>query len=207
VVPDEIRLELASGKVKCLGTASDNVAWYVLRGGDHYGASQPGGFHREDTIKLMFAILRHAESHGTNAPDGPPTRLAFVVDLEGFGWSNVDRGLLKDLGMPLVKYCPERIHGFFVVNPGLVVRMIWPPIRLMAPAKRLRLVHFITDATTLAASVGGDVAEWPVQYGGEVEVDDGRWLAASIAALTANTPFQGTSSLRAVPDPDPDEPS
>jgi len=112
-----------------------------------------------------------------------------VVDLEGFGIGNIDRGVLKDLGGLTESYFPGRIQMVYVVRAPVVVYGLWRMLRPMVPKKWLALISFSRKATGLVDALG--TRELPVAFGGDLSaLDVNTWLRNNRAGIIENRQFE-----------------
>ena len=112
-----------------------------------------------------------------------------VVDLEGFGMGNVDRGVLKDLGGLTERYFPGRILMVHVVRAPVVVYGLWRMLRPMVPNKWLSVISFSRKAIGLADALGTQAL--PVAFGGDLAaLDVDTWLRKNRTAIVENHHFE-----------------
>ena len=112
-----------------------------------------------------------------------------VVDLEGFGMGNIDRGVLKDLGGLTERYFPGRIQMVHVVRAPVVVYGLWRMLRPMVPNKWLSVISFSRKAIGLADALGTPAL--PVAFGGDLDaLDVDTWLRKNRTAMVENHHFE-----------------
>lgn len=189
--------------------ATNGVQFYSVRAADHFAASEPRGHPRESTAKLMYALLRHAEDCSAResqekSDNAQPNagKIGVVFDMDNFGRCNIDRGVLKELGGLVSKYFPGRIHVCYVVNVSMFGRGLWYMIRILVKTKWLELINFLSDPAELVDAIDIDLALWPREYGGNLELDEEAWIDASATAISRNLPYVAPTRQSSTPSGD-----
>lgn len=163
---DDIGAELDSGKLVYMCKDKEGRPVFLVRARLHFSPSHPNGFERSSTEKLLIAAVRFAVANMKAACHN----FSIVADMEGFGISNMDSGVLRALGALLSKYFPGRLHRLYVINPPFVMWGFWKLIRPLVNKKWMETLHFMSHPNELHEFI--DTRNLPVSYGGDIFVND-----------------------------------
>ena len=121
VVAEDISSELDSGKVLYMGLDNEERPLYLVRAAKHFPPNNAKGFARESTQKVLVAAFRFAVTQ----MKAKVTKFSLVADLSGFGWANIDTGILQALGDVYESLFQGRLHRLYIVNSPFFVRGLW----------------------------------------------------------------------------------
>lgn len=116
----------------------------------------------------MFSVwLFEQKINAELGPEKGVTNFLTVLDLEGAGWSNLDRKGLQELSRILQDIYPERQASAFIINTPWMFKMIWAIVRLFLDETTRSKFHVLGSSYSAKLLQYIDAEELPMQFGGK----------------------------------------
>jgi len=94
-----------------------------------------------------------------------------IIDFQGFGLKNVDLSSKgREFTNAVSGLTPKRVRAIYLLNVGLVLRLVVKIAKLVLPRKMTKRMHVIHDYSELKELI--DVKYLHTMYGGSMAVDN-----------------------------------
>ncbi|XP_071689882.1 SEC14 cytosolic factor-like [Rutidosis leptorrhynchoides] len=160
----EISTEIAQNKLFMQGSNKKGCPIFVLFGGRHYH-NKTGGI---EELKRFVAF--GLEKICSRIPPGQE-KFMCISDLQGWGYSNLDRQGYYVALHTLQNYYPERLEKLYVVHAPYIFKAIWKILYPYIDEKTKTKIEFVEDKK-LKSTLLQDIEEsqLPEIYGGKLKL-------------------------------------
>jgi hypothetical protein len=147
----------------------DGHQFLYMKPGRYY----PGQDSLDALIKSLVYLLERMTEREKSCTEG----IAFMADMENWGWSNFGIYYAKTFFDTMQGRFPCRCRMFLIVNPPYWFSAVWKLIRPMMTADFAEKIQMPNGVEELQALIAGDsyeqrVASLPRDLGGELDLDD-----------------------------------
>lgn len=168
VIPsfDSIVEQIDTGKVMLIPHKDANEKLVlIIKASKHQAKKDQHDQVMDLVTRCCFYIVKHAMNN-----------VIMIVDLDSFGFSNLDMGLPKKIGKFTTMYFPSYIDQLLFINASFLAMTTWKLIKPLVPDKHLRRIDFIDHTTQLKNQQGVNLEQMPLLYGGQWNVSEEEWL-------------------------------
>lgn len=129
----------------------------------------PGKTDTADLIASLVYLLDHMTDH----EDGMTQGIAFMANMEDWGYSNFSVSYCRQFFETMQGRFPVRVRTFLIINPPSWFGSIWRIIKSMISKEFAEKVH-MPDYEGMKAFLHDDcsLADLPDEFGGELDVDE-----------------------------------